>query len=318
MIGLERNGDIVRLASYAPLLARIGGTQWIPDLLYFDETRVLRTANYHVQAMFAASAGAGAHRVVVTGAEDQPVERVEPRQASIRAVDSRVVATDIRVNGEPRAQLVAEATGEPVSFAATASPDLVLELTLERTAGHYGVVIAIGGQTDADPRVEVVLGSWDNRSSVVVRQDEGLGSDLGAPLAWSGFVTGVPLAVRIELVGTRVRVWLDDSIRHDSELDLRPEARVVVGAVSRPADAASGAIEQIVRIVNATDVERDAVITGRQWTHASAITLAGAEPDDGAPFRASPVVPVVLPATIAGDSVRVRVAPWSFTVATLG
>ncbi|HEX7312747.1 MAG TPA: alpha-L-arabinofuranosidase C-terminal domain-containing protein [Pyrinomonadaceae bacterium] len=57
MTSLERNGDIVRLASYAPLLARQGHTQWRPDLIYFDGTRVLRTANYYVQQLFSLNQG---------------------------------------------------------------------------------------------------------------------------------------------------------------------------------------------------------------------------------------------------------------------
>src|SRR5690606_1050689 len=40
MIGMERNSDIVQLASYAPLLARVGATQWVPDLIYFTPTEV--------------------------------------------------------------------------------------------------------------------------------------------------------------------------------------------------------------------------------------------------------------------------------------
>jgi alpha-N-arabinofuranosidase len=52
LTSLERNGDVVRLASYAPLLAKEGHTQWRPDLIYFDNTRLLLTANYHVQHAF--------------------------------------------------------------------------------------------------------------------------------------------------------------------------------------------------------------------------------------------------------------------------
>ncbi len=57
MTALERNGDIVRLASYAPLLAREGHTQWTPDLIYFNSARVRLTANYYVQQMFATNRG---------------------------------------------------------------------------------------------------------------------------------------------------------------------------------------------------------------------------------------------------------------------
>ena len=57
MTALERNADVVRHASYAPLLAKIGRTQWNPDLIYFTNTRVLPTVNYHVQQMFGANQG---------------------------------------------------------------------------------------------------------------------------------------------------------------------------------------------------------------------------------------------------------------------
>lgn len=57
MTGLERNGDVVEFASYAPLLARIGHTQWNPDLIYFDGKGVYPTVNYYVQKLFSVNSG---------------------------------------------------------------------------------------------------------------------------------------------------------------------------------------------------------------------------------------------------------------------
>lgn len=57
MTQLERNGDVVRLASYAPLLARQGHTQWRPDAIYFDGETVTPSLNYEVQKLFASNAG---------------------------------------------------------------------------------------------------------------------------------------------------------------------------------------------------------------------------------------------------------------------
>jgi alpha-L-arabinofuranosidase len=57
MTSLERNGDVVRLASYAPLLAREGHTQWNPDLIYFNATCVCPTVNYQVQRQFSLNHG---------------------------------------------------------------------------------------------------------------------------------------------------------------------------------------------------------------------------------------------------------------------
>ena len=57
MTGLERNSDVVAMASYAPLLAREGMQQWTPDLIWFNAREVLLTPNYYVQQMFANTVG---------------------------------------------------------------------------------------------------------------------------------------------------------------------------------------------------------------------------------------------------------------------
>ncbi len=57
LTSFERNGDVVQFASYAPLLARRGHTQWVPDMIYFDNTNVYRTANYYVQQLFGQNSG---------------------------------------------------------------------------------------------------------------------------------------------------------------------------------------------------------------------------------------------------------------------
>lgn len=57
MTGMERNGDVVKLASYAPLFNRIGHSQWTPDLIWFDSEKVVLTPNYYVQKLFSEYSG---------------------------------------------------------------------------------------------------------------------------------------------------------------------------------------------------------------------------------------------------------------------
>jgi alpha-L-arabinofuranosidase len=57
MTSVERNGDVVHMASYAPLLAKEGHTQWNPDLIYFNNTSVCPTVNYYVQQLFSTNQG---------------------------------------------------------------------------------------------------------------------------------------------------------------------------------------------------------------------------------------------------------------------
>jgi alpha-L-arabinofuranosidase len=57
MTGLERNADMVYMASYAPLFAHAEGWQWTPDLIWFDNLRSYGTPNYYVQKLFANNKG---------------------------------------------------------------------------------------------------------------------------------------------------------------------------------------------------------------------------------------------------------------------
>ncbi|MDP4208558.1 MAG: alpha-L-arabinofuranosidase C-terminal domain-containing protein [Bacteroidota bacterium] len=57
MTGLERNADVVCMASYAPLFAHIDGWQWTPDLIWVDNLRSYGTPNYQVQKLFSLNKG---------------------------------------------------------------------------------------------------------------------------------------------------------------------------------------------------------------------------------------------------------------------
>lgn len=57
MTGLERNADIVKMCSYAPLLAHVDAWQWRPDLIWFDNLQSVATPNYYVQQLYALNRG---------------------------------------------------------------------------------------------------------------------------------------------------------------------------------------------------------------------------------------------------------------------
>lgn len=57
LLGVERNADVVTMTSYAPLFAKKGHESWNPDLIYFDNERVIKTCSYYVQQMFGTTAG---------------------------------------------------------------------------------------------------------------------------------------------------------------------------------------------------------------------------------------------------------------------
>ncbi len=72
MTGLERNGDIVVMAAYAPLFGNTTATHWSPDLIWFNNHTCAPSANYYMQKIFAENAGTKLLRSTFTGTEREP------------------------------------------------------------------------------------------------------------------------------------------------------------------------------------------------------------------------------------------------------
>ena len=101
--GLERNGDIVAMSSYAPLFAKHGHTQWNPDLVYFDNERVYPTVDYEVQRLCGQSQGDSylASSVAALQPDGQHTSPLDAQQACRVAVstvrDSRSGKTYVKL-----------------------------------------------------------------------------------------------------------------------------------------------------------------------------------------------------------------------------
>ena len=76
LTGVERNADIVHMATYAPLLAHVEGWQWRPDLIWFDNLRSVRTCSWYVQNLYGHNKGTNVipltmNKKAVSGQEGQ-------------------------------------------------------------------------------------------------------------------------------------------------------------------------------------------------------------------------------------------------------
>jgi alpha-L-arabinofuranosidase len=69
MTGLERNADVVRMASYAPLFANTEAWQWTPDLIWVNSLQLYRTPDYYVQQLFSRNRGDSVLPVKLDGVE---------------------------------------------------------------------------------------------------------------------------------------------------------------------------------------------------------------------------------------------------------
>jgi hypothetical protein len=312
MIGLERRPEVVKLASYAPLLARVGHTQWTPDLIYFTADEVLPSASYHVQRMFGAERGERVHAVELEGVQGEPIVLPREGAALLRSAGATVAFTDVELDGHRLPEVVTGPGGEGVLLGGIDPQDTDLAFTAERREGEEGFTVRLGPEAPAS-FLEVHIGDWQNKSTTVSRSDDGIGEAEHGPIRWTGVRTGKPVSVRIRLDGPRVRVWVDGELRHDYEQDLRPEQRVVAGALSRRGG------EYVLRLVNATAAARTAAIAlpGEPGSVEAAVRLlAGAGPEEGRPFEASPVTPVDL--QVKGDNgFDLELPPWSFATAVV-
>ena len=70
MTDLERNADIVEMATYAPLFAHVDGWQWRPDMIWYDNLRMFKSVSYYVQQMYAMNKGTNVLSLTMNG---QPV-----------------------------------------------------------------------------------------------------------------------------------------------------------------------------------------------------------------------------------------------------
>ncbi len=57
MTNIERNADLVHMATYAPLFSHVEGWQWRPDLIWYDNLNTARTASYYVQQLYMLNRG---------------------------------------------------------------------------------------------------------------------------------------------------------------------------------------------------------------------------------------------------------------------
>lgn len=67
MTDLERNADVVDMATYAPLFAHVDGWQWRPDMIWYDNTRIFKSVSYYVQQMYACNKGTNVLPLTMNG-----------------------------------------------------------------------------------------------------------------------------------------------------------------------------------------------------------------------------------------------------------
>ena len=101
MTGLERNADVVTMASYAPLFAHADGWQWTPDLIWVNNLQAFGTPDYYVQKLFSLYKGS---KVVPITTSNAVIAGQDSLYASaVLAENSReLIIKLVNVSGQPK------------------------------------------------------------------------------------------------------------------------------------------------------------------------------------------------------------------------
>ena len=99
--GLERNADVVRMASYAPLLAHVDAWQWTPDLIWFDNLRSYGTPNYYVQKLFSVNKGTNILPILLDGSSKNGQQNLYA-SASFDKATAEIILKVVNSDTSPR------------------------------------------------------------------------------------------------------------------------------------------------------------------------------------------------------------------------
>ena len=237
MTSLERNGDIVRMASYAPLLGKAQHMQWKPNLIYFNNTTVSPSVNYYVQQLF--SRNQGDVYLPTTVSSGLPDKRqsgfllgtwdTQAQFASVKVVADSQTLLDESFDGSAKnwtaesgrwnaanGVYAQSADGQPVLSRLTATidqPNYTLTVKAKKTGGQEGFLIGFGA-TDARDYYWWNLGGWGNSQHAVEKISNGTKTAIGKPVDGT-IEPNRWYDIRIEVTGARIKCYLDGVLIHD-------------------------------------------------------------------------------------------------------
>jgi alpha-L-arabinofuranosidase len=308
--GMERNCDVVRMSSYAPLFVNVNDRKWNPDAIVFDTLHCYGTPSYWAQRMFSTHRGdsvlpstceapkqtTGARGAIALGTWNTTAEfkdiRVEVGGKTVWTGDStqfplKPTLGQWQIDGGDARQdsLLTDcrAVGGDPSWT-----DYTLTLKARKLSGSEGFLIHfhVRGQDDY---FRWNIGGWGNRWHNLQCADGG-GAATIADNVDSRLEPNRWYDIRIELAGSLIRCRLDGELIHDVTYDSSPPQ---IGVVATR-DTRQGAI--LLKMVNLASSPQEARITlngaGSVSPDGEAVELTSAQPTDenslAAPERVVP------------------------------
>lgn len=320
MMSMEKNADIVKMGSYAPLLENVNRREWEVNLIHFDSSRAFGRASYYACQLFASNLPDVNldTKVAYTPLGDAPING----PIGLGTYETSAEFKDIAVNGKPIEGTWRKARGDwsvkDGIYAQTQSDDADLwsyfgdgyhdttvTLKARKVSGAEGFVVSVG---NADRRrVQFNVGGWGNRqhgleAEGVVRQVRG------------SVETGRWYDVKVETKGRHVTASLDGKVVFSEDL---PRTDTVLAISGR--DEKSG--ELIVKLLNTGDTvaEIDLALTGATLSGSGQATQLASDDADAENSFSDPkrIAPVVSPVSADSHGLTRSLPPHSLTILRL-
>ncbi len=300
MTGMERNADVVVMASYAPLFANVHHKTWNPDLINFDGTRVYGTPSYYVQKLFSENRaevvlpleieypgglpietphGAIGVGTWNTQAEYKDLRVTQGAQLLFASDFSRDAAGWKTRRGEWKVRVGAFAQTAPGDDCrATAGDpgwnDYTYTLKARKLGGAEGFLVMFHVQ-DENNWVWWNIGGWGNTRHALEQCAGGSKSILGQDAPGKVEVDRW-YEIRVELRGPQIRCYLDNQLIHEVTREPRKPLYAVAGR--------GGANEIILKVVNVSDRPAATQVAvrggGDVQPHAAVAVLTGRPEDE--------------------------------------
>lgn len=282
MTGLERNGDIVKMAAYAPLFGNLTATHWSPDLIWYNNSLCTGSISYYVQKIFSKNQGTTLLNSTLTGAEvEHPdlsgkvgvgtwytsaefdnVKVVNNETGEVLGEDKfslhnflwnweKATDGDFKIrNGKLRqasTDMKYSNNGSVAYFGDTEWKNYTYTVEATKLDGEEGFLIPFAVQ-DKDNNYFWNIGGWGNNISAIQRIKNGVkdGQLAGTAKPFTAEV-GKTYELKVEVSGRNIKCYIDGELYVDFETgsDSEAEAYQVVSTDE------TGDI--IIKLVNVTD-----------------------------------------------------------------
>ncbi len=272
MLGMERNSDVVSMASYAPLLAHPAGKAWNPDLIYFDGLNIVETPSYHVQALFAQYRP---QRMLSTTMSQVPTSRevfpaggvgVGTWSTSAEFRDLKVIQEGRTVYTSSQNRLQTESgnwtnlndvwrqegdtNGARVFAGNPQWKSYRLELKAKKISGDEGFLVTVGRQDERN-FIWLNLGGWGNTQHALEWAVDGGKRRIGANIP-GRIESGREYNIAVDYSPERIRCYLDGNLIFDEKVPTRQMVFANVGTLNG---------ETIVKMINVDSVPYDLTLS---------------------------------------------------------